>query len=50
MSPYQNHRIRIKLSTDEDTPVPSATSVFPGGPNWFERGGPTISTASCSRA
>lgn len=36
MSPYQNHRIRIKLSTDEDTPVPSATSVFPGA-DWFER-------------
>ncbi|MGY6709799.1 MAG: NADH-quinone oxidoreductase subunit C [Rhizobiaceae bacterium] len=36
MSPHQNHRIRIKLSTDEDTPVPSATSVFPGA-DWFER-------------
>ena len=36
MSPYQNQRVRIKLSTDEDTPVPSVTSVFPGA-DWFER-------------
>jgi NADH-quinone oxidoreductase subunit C len=36
MSPYQNQRVRMKLSTDEDTPVPSATSVFPGA-DWFER-------------
>ena len=36
MSPHQNQRIRVKLSTDEDTPVPSATSVFPGA-DWFER-------------
>jgi NADH-quinone oxidoreductase subunit C len=36
MSPYQNQRVRIKLSTDEDTHVPSVTSVFPGA-DWFER-------------
>jgi NADH-quinone oxidoreductase subunit C len=36
MSPYQNQRIRLKVQTDEDTPVPSATSVFPGA-DWFER-------------
>lgn len=36
MSPHQNQRIRIKLSTDEETPVPSVTSVFLGA-DWFER-------------
>jgi NADH-quinone oxidoreductase subunit C len=36
MSPVKNLRIRVKLSTDEDTAVPSATGVFPGA-NWFER-------------
>lgn len=36
MSPVKNLRIRVKLTTDEDTPVPSVTSVFPGA-NWCER-------------
>jgi len=36
LSPRQNQRIRVKLETDEDTPVPSVTSVFPGA-DWFER-------------
>ncbi|WP_378950240.1 NADH-quinone oxidoreductase subunit C [Mesorhizobium sp. ANAO-SY3R2] len=36
LSPRQNLRIRIKISTDEDTPVPSVTSVYPGA-DWFER-------------
>ena len=36
MSPVQNTRIRIKIKTDEDTPVPSATGVYPGA-DWFER-------------
>ncbi len=36
LSPYQNLRVRIKLQTDEDTPVPSAVDVFPAA-NWFER-------------
>jgi len=36
LSPRQNMRIRVKLSTDEDTPVPSAVEVFPAA-NWFER-------------
>lgn len=31
-----NQRIRIKLETDEKTPVPSVTSVFRGA-GWFER-------------
>ena len=31
-----NLRIRLKLETDENTPIPSAVSVFPGA-NWFER-------------
>ncbi|PCI64429.1 MAG: NADH-quinone oxidoreductase subunit C [Kordiimonadales bacterium] len=34
---YQlNQRIRVKVKTDEDTPVPSAVSVFPVA-NWYER-------------
>ncbi|MGE0629060.1 MAG: NADH-quinone oxidoreductase subunit C [Hyphomicrobiaceae bacterium] len=31
-----NQRIRIKLATDTDTPVPSVISVFPVA-DWFER-------------
>ena len=31
-----NRRIRIKVTTREGVPVPSATAVF-GGANWFER-------------
>jgi len=36
LSPRQNQRIRIKVRTDEDTPVPSVCEVFPGA-DWFER-------------
>ncbi len=36
LSPRLNARLRVKLSTDEDTPVPSITSIFPGA-DWFER-------------
>ena len=36
LSVRRNHRIRIKLETDEATPVPSVISVFPGA-NWYER-------------
>ena len=36
MSPYLNHRIRVKLTADDVNPVPSITSVFKGA-EWFER-------------
>ncbi len=36
LSPKQNRRIRVKTETDESTPVPSITHVFPGA-NWCER-------------
>jgi NADH-quinone oxidoreductase subunit C len=36
LSPKQNCRIRVKLETDEATPVPSIISVFRGA-DWFER-------------
>jgi NADH-quinone oxidoreductase subunit C len=36
LSPRQNARIRLRVLTDADTPVPSITSVFPGA-DWFER-------------
>ena len=36
LSPWQNRRVRVRLKTDEATPVPSAVSVFAGA-NWFER-------------
>ena len=36
LSPHQNQRIRVKVMTDEETPVPSVTGVFPGA-DWFER-------------
>jgi NADH-quinone oxidoreductase subunit C len=36
LSPRKNARIRIKVQTDADTPVPSISDVFPGA-TWFER-------------
>jgi NADH-quinone oxidoreductase subunit C len=36
LSPRLNHRIRIKVRTGEDEPVPSITGVFAGA-DWFER-------------
>ena len=36
LSPRQNKRIRVKVETDEDTPVPSVTGVYPGA-DWYER-------------
>ena len=36
LSPRQNMRIRLKLSTDEATPVPSLTGVYPAA-DWYER-------------
>jgi NADH-quinone oxidoreductase subunit C len=36
LSPYENLRVRIKVETDETTPVPSAIEVFPAA-NWYER-------------
>ena len=36
LSPRQNLRIRVKVQTNEDKPVPSACPVFPGA-DWFER-------------
>src|SRR5919109_5489203 len=36
LSPKLNQRIRVKIETDETTPVPSIVDVFPGA-NWFER-------------
>jgi NADH-quinone oxidoreductase subunit C len=36
LSPTQNLRVRVKVSTDEMTPVPSIVGVFPSA-DWFER-------------
>ncbi|MFJ5487369.1 NADH-quinone oxidoreductase subunit C [Hansschlegelia beijingensis] len=36
LSPYKNTRIRVKIEADDETPVPSVTSVFAGA-LWFER-------------
>ncbi|HWA20026.1 MAG TPA: NADH-quinone oxidoreductase subunit C [Devosia sp.] len=36
LSPSKNLRIRLKVHTDEETPVPSITPVFPGA-DWYER-------------
>ena len=36
LSPRHNTRIRVKCTTDEMTPVPSAIPAFPAA-NWFER-------------
>jgi NADH-quinone oxidoreductase subunit C len=36
LSPRRNQRIRVKVQTDEATPVPSVVSVYRGA-DWFER-------------
>jgi NADH-quinone oxidoreductase subunit C len=36
LSPRQNLRVRVKLSTDENEPVQSLTGLFPGAV-WYER-------------
>lgn len=36
LSLRHNQRVRVKLWTDEETPVPSVTPVFPAA-GWFER-------------
>ncbi|KZL19075.1 NADH-quinone oxidoreductase subunit C [Pseudovibrio sp. Ad37] len=36
LSPVQNLRVRVKVQTDEATPVPSVISIFRGA-EWFER-------------
>jgi NADH-quinone oxidoreductase subunit C len=36
LSPYKNTRVRVRVATDEATPVPSAVGVFPAA-DWFER-------------
>ncbi|MDZ4792086.1 MAG: NADH-quinone oxidoreductase subunit C [Hyphomicrobiales bacterium] len=36
LSPHLNHRIRVKISTDERTPVQSIIGLYPAA-NWYER-------------
>jgi NADH-quinone oxidoreductase subunit C len=36
LSPWLNHRIRVRTTTDAETPVPSIVGQFPAA-NWFER-------------
>ena len=36
LSLTKNARVRVKIETDEDTPVPSVVSVFPNA-DWYER-------------
>ena len=36
LSPRQNMRVRVRVKTDADTPVPSVVEIFPGA-DWFER-------------
>jgi NADH-quinone oxidoreductase subunit C len=36
LSPRQNLRIRVRVQTDEETPVPSSVAVYPGA-EWYER-------------
>jgi NADH-quinone oxidoreductase subunit C len=36
LSPKKNLRIRVKVTTDENEPVPSVTGVYPGA-LWYER-------------
>lgn len=36
LSPYRNARVRVRITTGEDEPVPSVVAVFKGA-EWFER-------------
>ncbi len=36
LSMRMNQRVRVKITTDAETPVPTLTGLFPGA-NWFER-------------
>ena len=36
LSPRQNMRVRVRVKTDADTPVPSIVEIYPGA-DWFER-------------
>jgi len=36
LSPRQNMRVRVRVKTDAETPVPSVVEIFPGA-DWFER-------------
>ncbi len=36
LSVTQNHRLRIAVATDENTPVPTIVSIYPNA-NWLER-------------
>jgi NADH-quinone oxidoreductase subunit C len=36
LSPWLNHRIRVRIKTDEAHPVPSLIPLFPGA-DWYER-------------
>jgi len=36
LSPSRNTRVRVKLAAGEETPVPSATPLFPNA-DWYER-------------
>jgi NADH-quinone oxidoreductase subunit C len=36
LSLVRNRRIRLRVATDENTPVPSAAAIYPAA-NWFER-------------
>lgn len=36
LSPWQNQRIRVRITASAETPVPSLVEIFPAA-NWFER-------------
>ena len=36
LSMRMNHRVRVKIKTDEGTPVPTICGIFPNA-NWYER-------------
>src|SRR3979409_2149733 len=49
LSPTKNARVRVKIETDEATPVASLTDVFPGA-HWFERAPSDLSRELCTSA
>ncbi|MGH6761474.1 MAG: NADH-quinone oxidoreductase subunit C [Phyllobacterium sp.] len=36
LSPRQNLRVRVRVMTDEENAIPSATAIYPGA-DWYER-------------
>ena len=50
LSVTHNHRIRVKVCTDEDTPVPSVTSLLPSRTRRAATGSPPVGASEVRKA